>query len=266
VSGVVVGGKHVPVPGVGIVRSYLQDPTLRLGAKDRRRRRTGWVRSIYVHTSWGLPVKLRSGRGPDLQGDVLMVKRWREDSRCAGAHAAVDCDGSAAVFADALEDAAYHAGEANEVSVGVEVKQTKDGEVWVDQLWATCLIVDAYARALGIQRQFHGPHTTPLLRLMKGGADAVGVFGHRSQTYDRGYGDPGDDVFFMLRDRLGYEQFHFGRGDDLKAWRDRQAGLNGRRDRAETLRVDGVPGPATVAALRRAGREDGLWVPRLAPR
>jgi len=260
-TGLLFGGRRVLVPGV-TVRNYLDDPALRLGAQDRRARRTRWIRSIYIHTAWGVPPILAPGAGPP-DAERRMVRNWRADDRCAGAHGCIAADGEIGVYADLLTETTYHAEAANEVSVGFELEQTRAGVVYEATYVAAVELVWALCAELGIQAQCHAPYRGYLHRLFSGGEDAVGVFGHRDQTYRKGPGDPGDEFFERFR-ASGAEAFDFGRGDDVRAWRDRQAGLNGRRDRRLNLSVDGVPGPATVAALLAAGRPHGLWAQRKA--
>ena len=78
-----------------------------------------------------------------------------------------------------------------------------------------------------------------------------GVFGHRNLTSKRGAGDPGDYLLQALAD-AGYEEFDFAEGEDVRVWQSRQGELG--------IKPDGLPGSATVAALKEAGYVDGLWV------
>jgi hypothetical protein len=118
----------------------------------------------------------------------------------------------------------------------------------------------ALTEALGIQRQIPDAyHGRPLKRLIAGGADVVGIVGHRDVTAYRGAGDPGDAIFERLA-TAGYEAWDFDARVDLTTWRLRQRKLNA--DRGAGLRVDGVPGPATARALAEAGYPAGLWIRR----
>ena len=121
------------------------------------------------------------------------------------------------------------------------------------------------------------------------GRNLVGVYGHRNvwvwrshqdaagkhvRTVDskgrsfpdtvRGFGDPNDYLFDALHAR-GFETFEMGgvgaygaplavEPEDVRAWKVRQQllGFTGKD-------LDGVPGPATRAALRRAGHPDGIY-------
>ena len=122
---------------------------------------------------------------------------------------------------------------------------------------AAVKLVPALCRIFGIQFQIPKlPYSNhPLHRMRDDGAQCVGVFGHRDNTEDRGHGDPGDEIFARLV-AIGAERFDHNAGEDLTVWKARQADLNAR---GATLTVDGVPGPGTVAALKAAGRPDGIW-------
>src|SRR5262249_26980222 len=95
----------------------------------------------------------------------------------------------------------------------------------------------------------------PLRRMVDGGESCVGVFGHRDNTGQRGFGDPGDEIFARLA-AAGAERFDHNAGEDLDVWKDRQRALSGN---GTTLTIDGIPGPSTVLALKAAGRADGIW-------
>lgn len=254
----ILANRRVPVDGVAL-QSWHDNPGLRLGAPEMRPRRTPWVRSVIVHTTQGTdPVVLRAGVGPDNGAELRTVRMWAADSRCAGAHIIIDSDGSAACIADLVTEATYHATSVNEVSIGIEIKQTIYREVWQVQLDVLVAIVDVVTRELGIQRQVHAPYRGPVSRLVAGGEDCVGVFGHRDQTNNRGPGDPGDVVMEAFA-AASYERYGFHTREDLGVWRGRQQLLRGQ---GSDVAVDGVPGPATRQALCEAGRPHGLWVSR----
>jgi hypothetical protein len=82
---------------------------------------------------------------------------------------------------------------------------------------------------------------------------AVGAVGWTIQ----GQGDPGDAIFFALRD-AGYELFDLNTEEDLKTWklRQQQLGFTDLKD------LDGVPLTKTVAALKNKGHRHGMWVKR----
>lgn len=223
---------------------------------------------MVIHTTLGMPSTVEKGIGPDKGYDYQIVKFYQDQAKCNGAHGGIDTDGSLGWYADALTEAAYHARSLNEVSIGLEIKQLPildrhgkivGGRVWECQLETAARVVDALCPVLGIQRQFHGPYGKPVPRLVAGGKDCVGAFGHRDQTDTRGKGDPGDEVFKYLRD-LGFTEYNFARNHDKVAWITRQAVMSAHGFQVE---VDGVPGPGTVAALKKAGYHGGLWVPSL---
>ncbi len=260
------------VPGLQI-RNYIDDPTLRLKmGEDGRRRDTGWVRSICVHSTKGIPSIVGKpgpgnvpqvflpGLAPVGNNDERVARYWSHDPTPAGAHLVVDHDGSIVQTADLLLEVAYHAGSSNAPSIGLEVYQGAKAEFYEWQLDVVVVLIDAITWLMtevfnsSIQRQYHAPYRAyhPVARLTGGAASYVGIYGHRDQTDARGPGDPGD----WLAPRLsaaGYEAFNFEKSADLDAWKDRQANLG--------ITPDGIPGPKTAAALRAATKK-ALWVSR----
>lgn len=261
---IVIDGKQEQVPGVASV-SWLEDQRFRLAPEDSRTRGTHWVRSLFLHSTQGMfPQRIIPGVGPSRAAKT--VDWWRTGLRPDGkpvqsaAHLIVDSDAVTYCLADLVQRAAFHAGTVNEVSIGIEITQEPDGDIYQAAIDATVLLVDYLTLRLGIQRQFHGPYRAhPIERLSAGGQNCIGVFGHRDQTEERGRGDPGDVIFAALQ-AAGYERFDFGAGNDLTEWRDRQGSLQ--RFGHPEVQADGVPGPITVAALRKMGHPGGLWVTR----
>ncbi|MCG8420707.1 MAG: N-acetylmuramoyl-L-alanine amidase [Proteobacteria bacterium] len=258
-AGLIINGKEVDVEGVDIV-NFVDRPDIALDRGDGGKRRTKWVRMQIDHTTKGIPggknrkpQSIRPGKGPDRKADFSVVKMWRDDPRHSAAHCVIDADGSVVQLADLFSTKAFHASNVgvNEFSVGWEMFQEKDASLWEITLDIQVKLNIAVCRALGIQMQVHRPYRNgPLDRLMKGGSDCVGVFGHRDVTNNRGQGDPGDFIFDKLVE-AGFEVFDFAAGEDREVWKERQDRLD--------LVPDGLPGPQTVARLKEAGYRDGIW-------
>ncbi len=243
----VIAGKQVEVPNL-TTRSWLDNPQYRLKLpEDGRHRKTGWVRSIILHTTRGIPggqdkrpQKILSGSGPHVDAGLRCARWWSTSSLQSGAHLVVDFDGEVVCLADLANEAAFHAGPVNEVSIGIEIYQGGAAEMYKDQLEVVTDLVDFLTAHFGIFRQCHHPYTVPVPRLENGGRDCVGVFGHRDVTSNRGAGDPGSSIFNVLLGR-GYEPFDFALNEDLFAWKNRQQKLG-------VSPRDGIPGPATIRA------------------
>jgi N-acetyl-anhydromuramyl-L-alanine amidase AmpD len=267
--GVVVDGRVEVISGLELEQqlNYKLDPQLKLiPGEDMRSRRTRWIRSIIIHTTKGLPTKVKAGKGPDTKLEERIARLWSTDHRHAGAHLSIDWDCTVGCHADLIQDAAYHAGVINEFSIGIELFEDKQGTLYSEQLDTAVLVVEWLCRRFQIQRQMLPPTYEKIHpRLQRGGPDCVGVFGHRHVTTDRGPGDPGNDVFNWLK-MAGFQIFNFEqtpgvelpkdparRSDDRVFWIpiQRKYGLYG----------DGIPGPLTGDALQQAGYECGIWHP-----
>lgn len=250
----------VEVPGFTI-KSWHDDPKLRLTGGDCKLRPKTWVRGIVLHTTRGIPggkdkrpQVIKPGLGPDTKRDERIADMWAADDRHAGAQLVCDHDASWTCLADLQLEAAYHAGNVNDVTIGIEMYQDGNAALYEGQLESVVRMIDFLTREFSIQRQV--PHRYlghALERGLNRGLDMVGVYGHRDCSNNRGAGDPGDTIMQMLRD-AGYESFDFGANRDKRIWMDRQAALG--------VLADGVPGPRTVSALRIAGHPHGLWVDR----
>ncbi len=265
--GLIIGGKEVDVPGVAI-RNFKDDPklALRVGRSDGPndgRTRTLPVTLVVLHTTKGIPggtdkreQVILPGLGPDTKAEDRTATYWSTDPTQSGAHIVVDHDGSVACLADLQTVCAFHAGQSdvNNRSVGIEIFQGGNAEMYAEQLDIVRKVVDALTSAFGIQRQIpdYYRRNTPIPRLQKmGGRDLYGVVGHRDVSDQRGKGDPGDSIMDVLA-KNDYERFDFFTNKDIEVWKQRQRDIGG-------IDVDGVPGPQTNAALKKLGYKDGLW-------
>lgn len=257
----VFSGLAHEVPGLRTV-SYLDDPKLapRITDSDKRTRR---VRAIILHTTSGTcrAGKVKPGRlATDDRAGVLARYQTRTERRVSWDYT-VGRDGVVIAQNDPLERYSWHATSWNPLSVGIELVQDADGSLYEEQLDALVLLVDELTRRLRIQRQIEWRSDGPVLSLLsradekgaKRGADLVGVLAHCHNTRTRGAGDPGPAPFRALH-AAGYEGFDIDAGADLATWRERQRALG--------LPADGIALDQTCAALERAGRPCGLWVPR----
>lgn len=253
--------------------SFLDDKKFALGKSGYRLRRTNWVRGICLHTRMGVwPIQIQE-QGKNRHWDEYVAKRWEDSGRMAGAHVAIDADGSFVCLADLQTAATYHAGQVNEYSIGIEMYQEPDGLMYKPTLMAAVALVDEITRRFGIQRQVCSERQVSLrfaspvrgrtkssnLAFHPGGRegrDFVGIYGHRNCTRNRGLGDPGDLIFQFLK-LAGYEEFDADADEDRHVWQSRQAQLGLPEDC-----LDGIAGPMTCEALLDQGKPYGLWVPR----
>ena len=266
--GFIIDGRNEVVDGLPCVSWQDDDRIPRLSrGGDARPRSTRWLRGIVLHTTRGIPggrdrraQKIVPGLGADRGNDIRVAQFWSTDPKQSGAHLIVDRDGSIVCTADLALECAFHAGPVNDVSIGIEIYQGSDAEMFADQLAAVVRLVDWLTRRFGIQRQM--PHRYaggPVTRLAAGGRNVVGVYGHRDVTANRGSGDPGDAIFALL-DAASYERLDLEAGEDRQVWRQRQRMLMA--ETGTTVDLDGIPGPGTRRAIAATGRAAGMWVAR----
>lgn len=260
-TGIILGGKRERPPGLECT-NWLDDPVLRLRkGEDFRERRETWIRQIVLHTTRGIPggndqrpQDIRPGLGPPVGAGERAARWWSKDPTAAGAHLVVDHDGHVFCCVDLIREAAQHASQANQTSVGIEIYQGKDAELYEGQLGAVVRLVDWLTLRLGIQRQIPHRYLGPVRRLLDDLSDVVGVLGHRDLSRNRGAGDPGSAVFYRLGMAL-YDPMDFSISEDRDIWRRRQREMG-------MAQADGIPGPKTVARLKEKSRPTGIWVRR----
>lgn len=262
-SGLLIADVLITVPGVTVI-SPKEQPwaylTPGLGGVTRTHE---WVRQYILHkTIADDPEKVLDGAGPS--GGAQATAEWWQSSdgvhnpkRYSGAHLVTGEDGVVACLADLANFEAWHATVSNKWSVGHETREKVGGTCWRASLEATVATCLAACEAMGIwpqvpSREYDGH---PMKRMLNGGPDMVGIFGHRDNTEDRGKWDPGEELFSMLR-AGGVEAFDFDAYQDARVWKGRQMTLAAL---GHDVDVDGIPGPKTVAALRAAGCVWGRW-------
>ena len=254
-GGLLIAGVVIAVDGLEIDNPATAS-WCKLHPDDYRRRKSTWIRQVIVHTTKGRwPQHVKPGAGPGGR-DKSVAEYWYRDPdgrKQSAAHLVVDNDGTVACLADVASTCAYHATVSNDWSVGIEIYQEADGGIYEAAIASTVRLVDALCEHLSIPFQIPHAYRGPLYRMLPGGKDCAGVFGHRDNTHDRGRGDPGDVIFAEL-ELAGAERVDFERGEDLEVWSRRQRKLNAM---GETLTVDGLAGPGTMRAMRRHGLASG---------
>lgn len=260
---IVLKGQKIEIPGL-VTRSYLDGiPHIKLITDHSPR--TRWLQMICAHTHHGTKGKLLPGVGPDTTIDDALARYQVNTKLCVSWDYTVDQNGDVTVQSDPTKTCSWQAGQSgiNNRSLGLEMVQTRTGDVYEGQIGKTVLLIDALTALLGIQRVIvwdsskNAPKTGIVKRLQEdGGIDFVGILGHRNCSKDRGPGDPGDYLFLALK-AAGYETFDLDKQEDLKAWKERQKALG-----IPEADCDGIPGPKTLAALKAAGHKHGMYVRR----
>lgn len=249
--GLTIGKKEEQVSNLNIA-NFIDDPTLKLKqGHSCRSRHTRWVRSIIVHNTKNIPVVIKPGKGPSTNVGKRVVNWWSLNPTPAGAHIIIDWDGVIYCLTDLLEDAAYHASKMNENSIGIEVYENDQGVVYEAQVNALVELVVWLCHRFNIQMQMPVYDNKQIDRLVSGGNDCVGVFGHCHVWYQGKKYDPSINIFKALMNTNLFKQFDFQNKKDLEFWEDIQFKLH--------LKVDGVPGPKTSDALQELGYKSGLY-------
>jgi hypothetical protein len=268
-TGLLIAGHLHDVPGLTVwAPASVGGPAYAaLDPGDYAMRPTTWVRQIVLHTTGGLwPQPVHAGAGPAGHARDI-ADMWRGERTHSAAQLLVDFDGSAICLADLVYAAAYHAEGSNPWSVGIEMCTLPNGGIYEATLKTTAQLVVTLCSLLGIPFQIpRGPYRNAPLRRCETGtgptrhqlspADLVGVIGHRDNTSERGFGDPGDAIWSELA-ALGAEGVDYDGREEQILGRQRQAALNAADARAgatwRPLVVDGIVGPESSSAARRLG-------------
>lgn len=271
-GGVLVRGVVIPIPGLEIVppASHGGPEWAKLTPGDYCMRPAGtWLRQVIVHTTKGIaPQRIIDGPGAGGR-DLTVARFWQGDPEHSAAHIVVDNDGSVVCLADLATIAAYHATVSNLWSVGIEMYQELGGGIHRPVFDAVKVLVPALCNILEIPFQVPADRyaKAPLRRMLNGGLDCAGVFGHRDNTSRRGEGDPGEFFYDAMRE-VGAESFHISDGEDLNRWSARQDYLNRHHEQVvrsvlngKLLTVDGLAGRSTLRVARQAGYATNAAIP-----
>ena len=166
---------------------------LKLGEDGRKRRGTP-ITHVVLHTTRGIPggrdqrpQVILPGLGPQGSAAEANARYWSRAKSSAGAHLIVDYDGTLVQTCDLALVATYHAGAINGSSIGIEIVQSANAELYEGQLAATVRLcrwlANYFDLPLTIQFPYRG-HGPPLAAFV----------GHRDLTDSRGRGDPGDAI------------------------------------------------------------------------
>jgi len=257
---VVVDGRRIEIPGVRSI-DWHENPAVRLKLGEDGGTRADGVRprNVVLHTTNApddVPQVILPGVGPVNKSAENNAIYWRRSPHCAGAHLIVAPSGYVVCTADLATEYSNSAGLVNKYAIGIEIVDTLGAgktTLWQCQFAAVLAICRFLAETFGIQEQLQWPYhgsARPVPRLAAGAADVYGFYGHNDVTKSRGPNDPGQRLKEYLMAN-GFEGFDFAADADKTAWKARQQALG--------ATPDGIPGPATVAALRGAGYAHGLW-------
>lgn len=259
---IVLNSQKIETPGLETV-SWLDDPKVPKATDTNAR--TMWIRAIVLHTVHGKVGNIRPGNAPPSTRAESYAKYQANSSGDVSWDYTIDTDGTIIVSNDPVKFYTWHASAVNPWTIGIELVQESNGDLWEGQIAKTVTFLDFITRELAdreqpIQRQVPmGPLGKPVRGVIPRIANAssaksvVGIIGHRNQTRNRGPGDPGDHIFEALL-KAGYKGMNLDAQDDITFWKGVQHMLG--------TTEDGVPGPGTARALKARGHKHGLWVSR----
>lgn len=254
----IINESKVTVPGVATTSWHDSNQLKQVTDKNAR---SAWIRGIVCHSVHGKLGRLLPGAG-----QAGLAKRYANyqtnTDRYVSWDYTCDLDGSWLVQNDPLKYYTWHATAVNPITVGFELAQLDNGDMYDEQIKKAVLFVDALTALLGVQRQIpwdfknDKPWLGQVNRIAgsQAGRDVVGIYAHVNQTNNRGPGDPGPWLFYALRD-AGYKLFDYDKGEDKLFWEEQQRKLG-------FVDCDGVAGPRTVSALKASGYAHGMIVHR----
>ena len=266
---IILDGKPHDVPGV-VTISWLDD-SKRVPRITRVSRRTRATRSIVVHTTGGRRGKLLAGSKASDKAFAYARYQVMPTARLASWDYTVNTDGRVLAQNDPVGAFSWHAMQVNSVSIGIEMVQENNGDLYDATIDAAAKLITFLCEQLGLQKQTawepagDRPYAGHIERLDPGrdGMDVIGVYGHRNVWIRtkgklgaaRGAGDPGDFVFERLVTEHRFERFvmHGQDPQDVRMWKARQMLVGG-------LEADGIPGAKTTARLKELGYKLGQWV------
>lgn len=256
--GIIHKDRNIQVPGLDI-KSWLDDRSIKQ-VTDRDQRST-WIRAFILHTVHGKLGSVKPGKGPPGPLAERYANYQVNTDRDVSWDYTEDLDGSFLVQNDPTKHYTWQAGSANRYTLGMEMVQEDNGDLYSEQIDKAVTFIDVITALNGIQRVIpwntaeDKPITKKIDRL-ETCKDFVGVLAHFHQTTNRGPGDPGPHIFYALK-AAGYKLLDPRRNEDLDYWKaiQRSAGMN-------VTDADGVPGPKTRRLLRDIGKKHGMMVSR----
>lgn len=222
--GLVVGGELVEIDGL-TTTSFRDDAGLILCAKVKRTRQPQTkILGVVLHTTKGIPgghdlrpQDIRDGAGEPIGAGVRCVRSWNaaandpdeKKRKLASAHLVMDFDASVACCADLKREVTYHAGKVNERTIGIEVYQGSDAELYQAQLEGVVILCTWLCDNFDIVKQVQWPYHKKAVSVLEAGAfKCTGIWGHRDCSNNRGEGDPGDPMIQALVDS-GFDAVDF---------------------------------------------------------
>lgn len=261
---IIINTKKYEIPGLKTLSWVDGDPKIKYVTDKNKRERK--IRGIVCHTHEGLRGKVLPGTGPNTTIDERLAMYQTNTDRYVSWDYTIDQNGDVICQNDPMIDYTWQGNMTNGYTLGFEMVQklygNGTGDLFENEIKAAVTLIDFLTLVLGIQRQIpwdsvHNKPASKVITRMETGKDVVGIYGHRNITEKRGEGDPGDAIFYALKD-AGYECFDYGKNEDIKTWKERQSSLG-----MATEDQDGLALDKTISFIKSTNKsKTGLWVSR----
>ena len=236
-------GRRHDIPGVETL-NWADNPGVPRTTKVNTRKH--WLRSIGVHTVHGIRGKLLPGTKPSNRAETY-AHYQASTERQVSWDFTLDTDKTLIQSNDPEESYTWHATAANPYSMGIELVQERNGDLYQGEMDAFADFADFSTALLFIPRFVPGKNgqivSGVIQRMATNPASYAGIWGHRNQTTNRGFGDPNDFPFLALKARK-YRLVDIEAGEDREIVRGLQKELR--------IAEDGTYGPGTRIAAKAA--------------
>lgn len=144
------------------------------------------------------------GKGSEVRSFAVARMFANPNGRKASCHLIITAAGRVLCLADLKKHKTWHAGTANDWSIGIEIQKDKDFKMYEACLDTTVEVCEDLYNLFSIPKIIPADNKNPLV-VEEGFIPSItkvkpykGFFGHRNCSTNRGPGDPGNAIFERL--------------------------------------------------------------------